>query len=240
MRSDSREKNQLRPLVFETNFVKNPLSSTLVSLGQTKILCTVHVEDKVPGHRLESGGGWLTAEYAMLPGSTPDRKRREIGKRDGRSVEIQRLIGRSLRAVVNLDRLGQRSLWVDCDVLQADGSTRCTSICGASVALMLALRRLTDMGVIPKEPAIMAEPIAAVSVGIVDDEILVDLCYTEDSRADVDMNVVATASGKLIEIQGTAEGAPFPRERAAELIDAALGSIEEICAKQLRAVEISA
>jgi len=240
MRVDQRQDDELRPLVFECGLQKYPAGSVLVSFGDTRVICAVSVEDRVPHHRLGSGSGWLTAEYAMLPGSTSDRKRRDGAKPDGRSVEIQRLIGRSLRAVVDLDRLGPRTLWIDCDVLQADGSTRCSSITGASVAIALALRRLAEMGVVPREPPVLRQHVAAVSVGVVDDTVVVDLCQREDNGADVDMNVVGTASGDLVEIQGTAEGRTFPRERAGEMIDKALAAIAEICDRQRRAVEITA
>lgn len=237
MRIDGRDSNDLRPVSFEPGAIKHPAGSVLAGLGDTRVMCTVCVDDKVPPHRHESGGGWLTAEYAMLPGSTSSRKKREVGKRDGRSVEIQRLIGRSLRAVVQLDKLGPHTLWVDCDVLQADGSTRCTSICGASVALNLALSRLGAMGVLPGAASVLAEQVAAVSVGIVDGEILVDLCQAEDNRAEVDMNVVATAGGRIIEVQGTAEGAPFSRQQFDTMLDRALEAIATLCALQARVIE---
>ncbi len=240
MRIDERAADAIRPLIFETHVQKHPAGSVIASLGDTRVLCSVSVEEKVPPYRQASGGGWLTAEYAMLPGSTSSRKRRDVGKTDGRSVEIQRLIGRSLRGVVDLDRLGPRTLWIDCDVLQADGSTRCTSICAASVAISLALRRLATMGVVPREPSPLTEQVAAVSVGIFEGEVLVDLCQHEDNRADVDMNVVGTASGKLIEVQGTAEGAAFDRELASEMIGKALDAIAEICRRQQRIIEVSA
>lgn len=238
MRIDEREAGDVRPMVFEAGVQKYPAGSVLVSLGETRVLCSVSVEEKVPAHR--AGSGWLTAEYSMLPGSTSTRKKRDQVKPDGRSVEIQRLIGRSLRAVVDLDRLGPRTLWVDCDVLQADGSTRCASICGAGVALSLALRRLGDMGVVPRSPSPLREMVAAVSVGIVDGEVVVDLCQHEDNRAQVDMNVVATASGRIVEVQGTAEGAPFHRGHADEMLDRALQAIVVICRRQQRVLEVSA
>jgi ribonuclease PH len=239
MRSDERQHDEVRPLVFDVGVQKHPAGSVLVSLGETKVLCAVSVEDKVPPHRQGSGGGWLTAEYAMLPGSTSDRKKRDGAKPDGRSVEIQRLIGRSLRAVVDLERLGPRTLWVDCDVLQADGSTRCASICGAAVAVSAALRKLGSMGALPRSPSPLREMVAAVSVGIVDGEVIVDLCQHEDNRAQVDMNVVATASGRIVEVQGTAEGAPFHRGHADEMLDRALQAIVGICRRQQRVLEVS-
>lgn len=239
-RTDQRGVYDMRELVFETHFQRHPAGSVLVNWGDTRVLIAVSVEDKVPPHRQASGGGWLTAEYAMLPGSTDSRKKRDGIKQDGRSVEIQRLIGRSLRASVDMQRLGPRTLRIDCDVLDADGSTRCASITGATVALGLALRRLESMGLVTRSPAVLADPVAAVSVGIVDGEILLDLDQSEDNRAEVDMNIVATASGKLIEVQGTAEGAPFDRERVDIMIDKALEAIREISALQRRTWEVSA
>jgi ribonuclease PH len=239
MRSDQRQVEQVRPLVLETNFLKDPPGSVLVSLGATRVLCTATVEERVPPHRLQSGGGWLSAEYAMLPGSTRERRRRDREHVDGRSVEIQRLIGRSLRAAIDLDRLGPRTIWIDCDVLQADGSTRCASITGASVALALAVRHLAKRGLVLPTEKLLRSHVAAVSVGIVGGEVLVDLCQEEDNRADVDMNVVATAGGQLIEIQGTAEGQAFPRDQAGLMIDRALAAIATLTAQQRRALEIT-
>jgi ribonuclease PH len=239
MRFDQRQADELRPLIFESSYQKYPPGSVLVSFGDTRVICSVCVEERVPPHRAGSGGGWLTAEYAMLPGSTSDRKRRDGAKPDGRSVEIQRLIGRSLRAAVDLDRLGPRTLRIDCDVLQADGSTRCASITGASVAVALALRKLGQHGLVPRSPSPLRQHVAAVSVGLVDGEIVVDLCQREDNSADVDMNVVGTEGGDLIEVQGTAEGKPFDRAQATEMIDKALATIVAISAQQRRAVEIT-
>ncbi|MBN2360217.1 MAG: ribonuclease PH [Deltaproteobacteria bacterium] len=240
MRSDQRQPDQVRPLVLETNWLKDPPGSVLVSLGATRVLCTATVEERVPPHRQAAGGGWLSAEYTMLPGSTRERRRRDREHVDGRTVEIQRLIGRSLRAAIDLDRIGPRTIWIDCDVLQADGSTRCAAIGGGSVALALALRHLARLGAMPPFDRLLRDQVAAVSVGIVDGEIVVDLCQEEDSRADVDMNVVATAGGRLIEIQGTAEGQAFPRDRAGQMIDRALAAIAVLTEQQRRVVEISA
>jgi len=240
MRNDQRQLDQVRPLVLETHFLKDPPGSVLVSLGATRVLCTATVDERVPPHRLASGGGWLSAEYAMLPGSTRERRKRDREHVDGRSVEIQRLIGRSLRAAIDLDRIGPRTIWIDCDVLQADGSTRCAAITGGSVALVLALRQLARRGLVLPPEKLLRTQVAAVSVGIVDGEVAVDLCQDEDNRAEVDMNVVATASGQLIEIQGTAEGKAFPRDQAGQMIDRALAAIEALVVQQQRAIEISA
>ena len=196
-RSHDRGIFAMRELVFETHFQRHPAGSVLVNWGDTRVLVAVSVEEKVPPFRVDSGLGWMTAEYAMLPGSTNTRKRRDGVKQDGRSVEIQRLIGRSLRASVDMQKLGQRTLRVDCDVIDADGSTRCASITAATVAIGLALRRLASMGLVPRLDDVMPNPVAAVSVGIVDGEILVDLDQREDNNAEVDMNVVATHSGSL-------------------------------------------
>ena len=239
-RSHDRDAYTTRELIFETGFQRHPAGSVLVSWGDTRVLVAVSVEDKVPPFRVDSGLGWLTAEYAMLPGSTNTRKRRDGVKQDGRSVEIQRLIGRSLRAAVDMEKLGQRTLRIDCDVIDADGSTRCASITAGTVALGLALRRLGDMGLVPRLEQVMPAPVAAVSVGIVDGEVLVDLDQREDNRAEVDMNIVATHDGRLIEVQGTAEGAPFDRDRANIMIDKALASIQNIAELQRRAWEVSA
>ena len=235
MRIDHRENNQIRPILFETDFTKNCEGSVLTSLGNTKVLSTVSVEERVPHHRTE--GGWVTAEYAMLPGSTQQRKKRDRGKIDGRNVEIQRLIGRSLRAVVDMKSLGQRTLWIDCDVIQADGSTRCASISGASVALAIALKRLEKSGHIVKADDIMKQMVAAVSVGIVNDQIVVDLSYAEDSNAQVDMNIVGTCDGKIIEIQGTAEDKPFESSLVSEMVLKASCAIKEIATIQKEAIE---
>ena len=235
MREDKRSNLECRELKFEANFMQNSLGSVLVSLNNTKVLCSVNLEDRVPKH-VAASSGWLTAEYAMLPGSTDHRKRRAILQNDKRSVEIQRLIGRSLRAVVNLDKLGPKTLYIDCDVLQADGSTRCTSIIGANYALNLALYELKRRGLIENLDQIKPCELAAVSVGIVDGEILVDLCQSEDNRAEVDMNVVGTKGFNLIEIQGTAEKKTFSKSLAKELIDRAMDVIEDLIDIQLKSL----
>jgi len=219
-RADGRKTDQLRKLTIEPGFAPAALGSVLISMGNTKVVCAVSVENEVPRWMKSEGqtGGWLSAEYSMLPYSTTDRCRREVssGKPSGRTQEIQRLIGRSLRAVVDLDKLGPRSLWIDCDVLQADGGTRTASITGSFVALRLAIARLMKDGVLTENP--LREAVAAISVGVVDGVPMLDLCYTEDVAAQVDMNLVMTASGKFVEVQGTAEDQPFtPKELEALL-----------------------
>jgi ribonuclease PH len=217
----------VRSLRFTRNYVKAPAGSCLVEFGDTRVLCTATIEENVPPFLRGTGSGWVTAEYAMLPGSTDGgRKRREIGKRDGRSVEIQRLIGRSLRAAVDLDRLGETSIIIDCDVIQADGGTRTAAISGGYVALADAVAKLcadTD-----RDPGdILIDAVAAVSVGIVDGEVRCDLDYALDSRAEVDMNVVMRG-GELIEVQGTGERGSFSRRQLDELLDSAAEGIGEI------------
>jgi ribonuclease PH len=202
----------------------------LVETGQTQILCNASIEDKVPAWREDSGGGWLTAEYGMLPRSTHRRIPRRRGSDSSRSQEIRRLIGRSLRAAVDLDRLGPRTVTVDCDVIQADGGTRTASITGGYVAVALALQKLIRTGDLP--PEALVTPVAAVSVGVVDQTLLLDLCYEEDAAAAVDLNVVMTGTGKFIEIQGTAEGEPFDRTTLIELIDLAGRGIEQLLTRQ--------
>jgi ribonuclease PH len=226
MRADGRRPDQLRPIEIITGFQKHAEGSALVKQGDTWVLCSVSAEAGVPGFLAGKGKGWLTAEYAMLPRSTHTRTKRDPG---GRGKEIQRLIGRSLRAAVDLGKLGENTLTVDCDVLQADGGTRCCSITGAWVALAIAIRKL---GV----EAALQPPVAAVSVGIVDGEVVVDLPYLEDSRAEVDANVVMTADGRLIEVQGTAERGAFSREQLDRMLDAAAGGIRELNALQRAAI----
>ena len=210
--------------------------SVLFSIGRTRVICPASVQEEVPRWMRGKGRGWVTAEYGMLPASTGDRKQRDAtrGKVDGRTVEIQRLIGRSLRAIVELDRLGERTVWIDCDVLQADGGTRCASICGGYVAMYRALATLVDRGLLAELP--LSAGIAAVSCGIVDGEPVLDLDYSEDSRAEVDMNVVMTDDGRLIEIQGTAEGQPFDRVQLDRLLELAATGIQGIDAAQRAAV----
>jgi len=236
MRRDGRQNHELRPVAFELDFTTNPLGSVLCSMGNTRVLCTACEEEGVPRWLKGAGQGWVTAEYSMLPGATDRRSEREAarGRQSGRTLEIQRLIGRSLRAVIDLQALGERTLWIDCDVLQADGGTRTASITGAYLALALACRRLVDANRLRSSP--LVDGVAAVSVGIVDGEVRLDLPYEEDSRAAVDMNVVATASGRLIEIQGTGEGATFSRAELDALTDLALSGVGELAALQASAL----
>ncbi len=228
MRRDGRASDELRPVDLQLDFTENPIGSVLCSMGRTRVLCTVTEEASVPRWLRGSGQGWITAEYSMLPGSTDTRSERDStrGRVSGRSQEIQRLIGRSLRAVADLPALGERTLWVDCDVLQADGGTRTASITGAYTALALACRRLQERGDLDRSP--LRDSVAAVSVGVIDGEVRLDLPYEEDARADVDMNVVATGEGRFIEVQGTGEGATFSAEELRALTDLALRGIEEL------------
>ncbi len=231
-RPDGRQADQLRPITFQRDFTGMAAGSVLVSFGSTQVLCTASIEDGVPRWMKGSGKGWVTAEYSMLPGSTPDRVRREAarGKQTGRTQEIQRLIGRSLRAVCDMEALGERQIVLDCDALQADGGTRTASICGAYVALHDAVTRLVQAGEIAANP--LTEACAAISVGIVDGVPVLDLPYVEDSTAEVDMNVVMTESGEFIELQGTAEGRTFGRGPLDELLGLAEKGIGEIIAMQ--------
>ncbi len=236
MRADGRAPDQLRPLEILPGFVETADGSALISVGRTRVICTASVDEAVPPWMRGRGRGWVTAEYGMLPGSTGERKPRDVakGRPDGRTTEIQRLIGRSLRAVVNLDALGERTVWLDCDVLQADGGTRCASICGAWVSLHQALSRLIDAGSLAELP--LRDSIAAISVGMVNGAPLLDLAYSEDSRAESDMNVVMTGAGRLVEVQATAEGATFSRAELDVLLDLAEAGIRELTAAQLAAV----
>jgi len=231
-RADGRRPDDLRPLEVEVDFLEQPHGSVLFSQGLTKVLCTASVQDGVPRWLYGRGRGWLTAEYSLLPASTGDRTDREAsrGKQGGRTIEIQRLIGRAVRAITDFEALGERTLWLDCDVLQADGGTRCAAICGAYVAG----RRALDRFGLAKA---FTGSVAAVSVGIVDGEPLLDLDYSEDSTADVDMNVVMTGDGALVEVQATAERTPFSRARLDELLELAALGVEEISAAQRDAVE---
>jgi ribonuclease PH len=229
MRPLNRRLDELRPLSFEPNFIRTAPGSVLVRMGGTTVCCTCTIERSVPEFRAGTGKGWLTAEYGMLPGSTGSRKARDkAGKIDGRGVEIQRLIGRSLRAIVNLDRLGEQALWLDCDVLEADGGTRTAAINGAFVALVLALRKQPELPI----PGIITDSVAAVSVGIVDGEERLDLEYLEDKKADVDMNLVTTGSGRFIEVQGTGENSTFSREQLGRMLDLGLAGMAQITRKQ--------
>lgn len=232
MRDNGRPNDKIRELKISKSFLKYPEGSVLVEMGETKVICGVSVEEKVPPFLRNSGKGWLTAEYSMLPRSTHTRNIREsvTGRVGGRTHEIQRLIGRALRGIVNLDIIGERTLWVDCDVIQADGGTRTASITGGYVALVDALWSLKKRGVVQKVP--LRDSIAAISVGLVNGEILLDLSYEEDSKAEVDMNFVMTGKGQLIEIQGTAEKTPFSKEQLDVMYQYAHKGIVEITRQQ--------
>ncbi|MEN6615835.1 MAG: ribonuclease PH [Syntrophorhabdus sp.] len=232
MRENSRASDEIRSLKIEKNFLRYPEGSVLVEMGATKVICQVSVEDKVPPFLKNSGKGWLTAEYSMLPRATHNRSMRESvsGRIGGRTHEIQRLIGRALRAIVNLDIIGERTIWVDCDVIQADGGTRTASITGGYVALVDALWGMKRRGVINKIP--IRDSVAAISVGIVNGQIALDLSYEEDSRAEVDMNFIMTGKGQLIEVQGTAEKKPFTKEQFDTMYQYALKGINEITRQQ--------
>ena len=236
LRIDGRACDELRPLTLETDYLTHPLSSVFISCGRTRVLTAVSCEDKVPSwmKNQKVAGGWVTCEYGMIPPATTERCRREAsaGKQSGRTVEIQRLIGRSLRMAVDLEKLGERTLYLDCDVINADGGTRCASISGAGLALAIGCKRL-----FPPAENPFRELVAAVSVGIIDGVPMLDLCYAEDSNAEVDMNVVMTESGKLVEVQGTAEGAPFSRSKLNELIDLAEVGLKQIFARQREILE---
>jgi len=232
MRSDLRPANQLRTTTMTPNYLMHAEGSVLIEAGFTRVICTASVEDRVPGFLRNTGKGWVTAEYGMLPRATSTRMQREAssGKVGGRTQEIQRLIGRSLRSVTNLTALGERTIWIDCDVIQADGGTRTASITGAFVALALALEKLRARDVVKTIP--LSDYVAATSVGIVDGEPLLDLAYDDDSRADVDMNIVKTGNGRFIEVQGTAEAEPFGREALMTLLDLADLGITQLVEKQ--------
>jgi ribonuclease PH len=231
VRSDGRRPDQLRPLDVRSDYLENPHGSVRYGQGKTIVLCTATVEEGVPRWLYGSGRGWMTAEYSMLPASTGERTQRAAsrGRPDGRTVEIQRLIGRALRGVCDFEALGERTLWLDCDVLQADGGTRCASITGAWIAASRALERFG------LSKALAAGSVAAVSVGIVGGEAVLDLDYSEDSSAETDMNVVMTGDGRLIEVQATAEKDPFSRDLLDSLLDLAAGGIAELTAEQLDA-----
>jgi ribonuclease PH len=223
LRKDNRANDELRPVKISPGFQPHAEGSTLIELGQTRVICAVTVEDRVPAFLRGEGRGWITAEYAMLPRSTNTRTPREVGRAGGRSHEIQRLIGRSLRAVIDLNSIGERTFAVDCDVLHADGGTRTAAITGSYVALASALDNLVAMGLIPSLP--IRSAVAATSVGIVGGEQLLDLCYEEDSWAEVDFNVVMTSEGMFVEVQGTAEVSPFSKETIDSLLALAQGGI---------------
>jgi ribonuclease PH len=237
-RGDGRLPNQLRPVRFQNNMAPHATGSTLVEWGNTRVICAVMMEDTVPRWMKEQGvtGGWITAEYSMLPYSTLQRKQRDIskGKIDGRSQEIQRLIGRAMRATLDLDKLGPRTIWVDCDVLQADGGTRTAAITGAYVALSLAVRKMMAEGKLAANP--MLHGVAAVSVGIVAQQPMLDLCYTEDAAAEVDLNVVMNSAGEFIELQGSGEEATFSETQLADMLGLAKSGVKSLLQVQQAAL----
>jgi ribonuclease PH len=233
VRHDGRRADQLRPVKITPGFVSQADGSALIEVGGTRVICTASLEDGVPAWREGSGHGWLTAEYGMLPASTGRRRQRDVsrGKLDGRSTEIQRLIGRSLRAVFDPAGIGERTVWLDCDVLEADGGTRCASICGGFVAAQLALQELDDL---PGRP--FRDSVAAVSVGLVDGTSVLDLDYVEDSAAQADVNVIMTGGGDLIEVQATGEGATFTRDQLTDLLDLAAAGVSSLTQRQNEAM----
>ncbi len=219
MRTDGRKEKELRPIVITPGYIKHADGSVLIEMGDTRVICTAKLDERVPGFLRNSGKGWITAEYGMLPSSSQERISRESsrGKVGGRTHEIQRLIGRSLRVIADLESLGERTVWIDCDVIQADGGTRTASITGAYVALVEASRRWAKTGAVKQK--LILDSVAAVSVGVVNRKVFLDLNYEEDSQAEVDMNFVMTGSGKFIEVQGTAEGAPFTKAKLDRMAD---------------------
>ena len=231
-RTDGRSTSDLRPTKITPHFLPHAEGSVLIEVGRTRVICTASIEDRVPAFLRNSGKGWVTAEYGMLPRATSTRTQREssAGKVGGRTQEIQRLIGRSLRSVTKLPELGERTIWIDCDVIQADGGTRTASITGGFVALALALRKMKELAVLKDVP--LTDYVAATSVGIVDGAALLDLAYDEDSRAEVDMNFVKTGQGKFIELQGTAEGQPFDRRALDALMELADAGIKQLIEMQ--------
>jgi ribonuclease PH len=236
MRTDGRKPMQMRPLKITPHYIKTADGSVLIEMGDTKVICTAKFEARAPQFLRHSGRGWITAEYGMLPGSSQERIGRESarGRVGGRTHEIQRLIGRSLRAIADLKGLGERTIWVDCDVIQADGGTRTASITGAYVALVEAVKNWLNRGIITADP--IKDSVAAVSIGIIDGKIHLDLCYEEDSRADVDMNFVMTGSGKFIEVQGTAENSPFTKKQMERMAEIAQRGIKELLMAQKKVV----
>ena len=236
MRNDGRALDDLRPVEITPNFITSAHGSCLIAVGNTRVLCTAMIEESVPRWMKHTGRGWVTAEYSMLPGSTDRRTSREVsrGRPGGRTMEIQRLIGRSLRTITDMKALGQRTIWLDCDVLQADGGTRCASITGAFVAHCLALQRLVREGELDRLP--ITDTVAAISTGVVDGELVLDLPYEEDSRADVDMNFVVTGENLLIEVQGTAEKSPFDLASLEKMTRLAMAGCGKLRAAQLAAL----
>lgn len=230
MRIDGRAWDEMRPVRMRPGFVDYPEGSVLIDMGATRVLCNATVEESVPSWRLGTGSGWVTAEYAMLPRSTHQRTRRETHGLGGRTQEIRRLIGRSLRAAVDLDKLGERTVILDCDVIQADGGTRTAAITGSYLALALAVRQLVENDTVPHD--VLTTEVAAISLGLVGDQLLLDLCYQEDSTASADFNLVMTGEGRLVEVQGTAEGAPFGRQALAAVLDLGEMGIKRLVAIQ--------
>ena len=240
LRNDGRAPGELREITITPGFVRTATGSALIEAGGTRVICTASVDEEVPRWMAGQGRGWVTAEYSMLPASTGERKRRDVakGRPDGRTVEIQRLIGRSLRGIVNFEALGERTVWIDCDVLEADGGTRCAAITGGYVALELALRRVMSDGKLEALP--LTQSVAAVSTGMVDGRALLDLDYSEDSRAEVDANVVMTGDGGLVEVQATAERTPLSRASLDELLALAADGIAALRIAQEEAVAAAA
>ena len=232
MRPDGRRADEMRPVTITRDFLRHAEGSVLITVGETRVICTASVEEKVPQFLRDTGQGWVTAEYGMLPRSTKTRSPREVsaGRPSGRTFEIQRLIGRSLRGITDLAALGERTVWIDCDVIQADGGTRTAAISGAFIALADAFHTLRQNGAIKRLP--LKDFVAAISVGLVEGEVVLDLCYAEDSVAEVDMNVVMTGSGAYIEVQGTAEEKPFNRPQLDAMLQLAEGGIRDLIALQ--------
>ena len=240
MRHSGRKNNELRELTIQKDFIDTAFSSVLISFGGTRVICTATVEDSVPRFLKDSGQGWITAEYSMLPASSSDRIRREVtkGKQSGRTMEIQRLIGRSLRAAVDMEALGERSIMIDCDVIQADGGTRTTSITGGMIVLYDAIQKLMSQGKLDVNP--VRNFVSAISVGLVDGDVLLDLDYKEDSSADVDMNLVMTDDGRFIEIQGTAEQTPFDSNHLTDFLEVGKAGIDTIISRSKELLMVSA
>jgi len=236
-RADGRASNALRPVTIETGYLRHAEGSALITVGHTRVLCAASVETRVPGFLRGTGSGWVTAEYGMLPRATHTRSEREAsrGRQGGRTMEIQRLIGRSLRAAIDLDRLGEQSITIDCDVLQADGGTRTASITGGWVALAIAVEGLQRKGLLPTSP--LRTQVAATSVGVIEGAPILDLDYVEDSSAGVDSNVVMLGTGQLVEVQGTAEGEPFSRQMLDSMLDLAEAGIRELFSMQRAALD---
>lgn len=232
LRADGRRRDQIRPVKVTRNFIKHAEGAVLIEMGDTKVICTASVEEKVPAFLKGKGTGWVTAEYSMLPRATHERTPREAvkGKQGGRTLEIQRLVGRALRAITDMSQLGERSIWIDCDVIQADGGTRTAAITGSFIALADALSVLKTRGVIKKRP--LTDYLAAISIGKVDGEILVDLAYIEDSVAEVDLNLVMTGKGQFVEVQGTAERTPFAKQDMDGFLAQGWGAIQTLTALQ--------